>query len=100
MGLLKRGTTPETGVPPTGADGPAPEAAGGDADYANVAEVAAMKRRLKALEAEVQESRQMNRRLADVVDIVVELLVPAMDRDDERVTASLARLRGDEAPPE
>ena len=100
MGLLKRGTTPETGVPPAGAGGPAPQAAGGDADYASVAEVAAMKRRLKALEAEVQESRQMNRRLADVVDIVVELLVPAMDRDDERVTASLARLRGDEAPPE
>ena len=99
MGLLKRGTAPETGVPQASADATAPAAAGG-ADYASVAEVAAMKRRLKALEAEVQESRQMNRRLADVVDIVVELLVPAMDRDDERVTAALARLRGDEAPPE
>ena len=99
MGLLKRGTAPENDVAPTRADTPAPEVAG-DGDYASVAEVAAMKRRLKALEGEVQESRQMNRRLADVVDIVVELLVPAMDRDDERVTAALARLRGDEAAPE
>jgi hypothetical protein len=99
MGLLKRGTTPESDVTPPRADTPAPEVAG-DGDYASLAEVAAMKRRLKALEGEVQESRQMNRRLADVVDIVVELLVPAMDRDDERVTAALARLRGDEAPPE
>lgn len=91
MGLLKRGDPPETGVPHAEAQAPDPE-------YATAAEVVALRRRLKALEGEVQESRQMNRRLADVVDVVTELLVPAMDRDDERVTAALARLRGDDVP--
>lgn len=57
-----------------------------------------VERRLRALEQEVQELRAVSRRLADVVDVVTELLVPAMDRDDERVRAALDRLRpgGDE----
>ncbi|MGH3510495.1 MAG: DUF6752 domain-containing protein [Nocardioidaceae bacterium] len=47
--------------------------------------------RLDALEREVQELRQLSRRLADVLDVVGELLVPALDRDDERIRAALAR---------
>lgn len=52
----------------------------------------AMDRRIKALESEVQECRQVNRRLADLVDVVAELLVPALDRDDARVAQALTRL--------
>lgn len=49
-------------------------------------------RRLSALEREVQELRQLNRRLADALDVMTELLVPAMDRDDEKVREALRRL--------
>ena len=41
--------------------------------------------RVAALEAAVEENRRLNQRLADVVDVVTELLVPALDRDDARV---------------
>lgn len=51
-----------------------------------------MSRRITALEAEVQECRRTNRRLSDVIDVVAELLVPALDRDDARVAEALARL--------
>jgi len=51
-----------------------------------------VEKRLAALEREVQELRAVSRRLADVVDVVTELLVPAVDRDDERVAAALRRL--------
>lgn len=49
-------------------------------------------KRVKALEQEMQEVRQLNRRLADTLDVVTELLVPAMDRDDAKVRAALERL--------
>lgn len=48
--------------------------------------------RLAAVEEAVQENRRLNQRLADVVDVVTEVLVPAADRDDERMQAALARL--------
>lgn len=58
-----------------------------------------LRRRLATLEAEiaelssaVEENRRLNERLYDVLDVVTELLVPAMDRDDERVRAALAKL--------
>jgi hypothetical protein len=53
--------------------------------------VAELEERVVQLEAEVQECRALNRRLADVVDVVTELLVPAMDRDDEAVRQALER---------
>ena len=56
-----------------------------------VARAERLEERVSRLEAEIQESRALNRRLADVVDLVAELLVPAMDRDDERVRAALER---------
>lgn len=55
----------------------------------------ALVQRVRALEQEVQECRQLNRRLADVVDVVVELLVPAVDRDDTKLADTLRRLRPD-----
>jgi hypothetical protein len=48
--------------------------------------------RVAALEAAVQENRKLNQRLADVVDVVTEVLVPAADRDDERLRKALANL--------
>jgi hypothetical protein len=48
--------------------------------------------RVAALEAAAEESRMLSQRLADVVDVVTEVLVPAADRDDERLRAALANL--------
>jgi hypothetical protein len=45
--------------------------------------------RVSALEAAVDENRRLNQRLADVIDVVTEVLVPALDRDDERVRKAL-----------
>ncbi len=56
--------------------------------------------RVEALEAAVEENRRLNQRLADVVDVVTEILVPALDRDDERVKRALDDLNktlGDES---
>ena len=50
-------------------------------------------RRIAALEKEVQEQRRLNRRFAELVDVVEELLVPAVDRDEERLRTLLRRDR-------
>jgi hypothetical protein len=47
--------------------------------------------RVKLLEDEVQEGRRLHRRVAELTDIVVEILVPAADRDDERLRLALER---------
>ncbi len=49
--------------------------------------------RLAALEAEVQECRQLNRRIAELTDVVAELLIPVQDRDEERVAELLEQYR-------
>ena len=49
--------------------------------------------RLRELEAELQEHRQLNRRVAELTDLVTELLVPLARREDEEVAALLARYR-------
>ncbi|MGZ4644643.1 MAG: DUF6752 domain-containing protein [Blastococcus sp.] len=49
--------------------------------------------RLAALEEEVQEQRQLNRRIAELTDVVAELLVPIHDRDPDRVEEVLAAYR-------
>ena len=48
--------------------------------------------RVAALEEAVEENRRLNQRLADVIDVVTELLVPAVDRDDERLKEALGNL--------
>ena len=48
--------------------------------------------RVAALEEAVEENRRLNQRLADVIDVVTELLVPAVDRDDKRLKDALANL--------
>lgn len=53
--------------------------------------VPAMERRITELEQEVQEVRRLNRRLAELMDIVEELLVPISLRDEEKVRQYLDR---------
>lgn len=49
--------------------------------------------RLHALEQEVQENRQLNRRIAELTDVVAELLVPIQDRDEAKVNEILDKYR-------
>ena len=49
--------------------------------------------RLRELEAEVQENRRLNRLVAELTDLVTELVVPLARRDDAGVDAVLARYR-------
>lgn len=48
-------------------------------------EVDKAKRHVLSLEEELQEARRLNRRVAEVTDVVEELLLPAANRDDERL---------------
>jgi alkylation response protein AidB-like acyl-CoA dehydrogenase len=59
---------------------------------AGAREVTELQRRVAELEAEVQENRQLNSRLAELTDVVAELLVPLAERDEARVEQVL-RLR-------
>ena len=52
-----------------------------------------LQKRIERLEDEMQEARQLNRRLAEIADVVQELLIPAAERDDERVKALLEDYR-------
>jgi hypothetical protein len=51
--------------------------------------------RIADLEAEVQECRQLNLRLAELCDVTMELLLPIADQDRDRVEEVLARYRQD-----
>lgn len=54
--------------------------------------LSALEARIDRLEEDVAESRRLNERLSDVLDVVVELLVPAVDRDDARLAEALKNL--------
>ena len=47
--------------------------------------------RIKQLEAEVQECRQVNLRVAELTDVVAELLLPVAQRDESRIAEVLHR---------
>ncbi len=51
-----------------------------------------LQRDVAQLQSAVEESRRLNERLSDVLDVVVELLVPAVDRNDERLESALKKL--------
>jgi NTP pyrophosphatase (non-canonical NTP hydrolase) len=55
-------------------------------------QVEALRKEVGELRDAVEESRRLNERLSDVLDVVVELLVPAVDRNEERLAESLRRL--------
>jgi hypothetical protein len=58
-------------------------------------EIADLRKRVTLLENEVQELRQLNKRLAEVTDVVAEILLPAAQRDDSRLQELLARYERD-----
>jgi hypothetical protein len=60
-------------------------AAGLDADIRQLRE------RVEVLEREVQEARRLHQRLAELTDVVTEVLVPAADREDDKIRAILAK---------
>ena len=49
---------------------------------------ASVRARLDELEAEVQENRRLNRRVAELTDLVTELMVPLARREDAEVEQS------------
>ena len=50
-----------------------------------------LQRRLDELEAEVQECRQLNLRLAEVTDLVEQLLLPIAAQDQEKIAAAVEK---------
>lgn len=48
-----------------------------------------LRHRVEALESEIEELRQQNLRLAEIADVVQELLVPLASRDQARVVAAV-----------
>ena len=53
--------------------------------------VDALRKRVAVLEDEVQECRQLNLRLAELTDVVEELLLPVAQRDEQRVSDVLEK---------
>lgn len=53
------------------------------------AQLEALRARVAVLEEEVQECRQLNLRLAELTDVVQELLLPVAQRDEARVAEVL-----------
>ena len=47
--------------------------------------------RVDELEAEIQECRQLNLRLAELMDVVQELLLPVAQRDEEKLAVILRK---------
>lgn len=54
-------------------------------------EVRALRGRVERLEREVHEARRLHQRLAELTDVVSEVLVPAADRDDGKIRTILAK---------
>lgn len=50
-----------------------------------------LRKRVDELELEVQEARRLNRRVAELLDLVEELLLPVAQRDEKLVQEYLER---------
>jgi hypothetical protein len=53
-------------------------------------QVRSLTARVTELEAEMQEARRLNKRIAELTDVVAEVLLPAGQRDDERIRKALS----------
>jgi flagellar biosynthesis/type III secretory pathway chaperone len=51
----------------------------------------ALRDRVAELEEEVQECRQLNLRLAELTDVVQELLLPIAQRDEQKISEIMER---------
>ncbi|GAB7006834.1 hypothetical protein JCM18899A_43070 [Nocardioides sp. AN3] len=49
--------------------------------------------RVQRLERELEADRQLHRKIAELSDVVTELLIPIQDRDEARVSEVLAQYR-------
>ncbi|WP_300681175.1 DUF6752 domain-containing protein [Nocardioides sp.] len=52
-----------------------------------------LRSRVAALEAELEADRQLHRKIAELSDVVAELLVPIQDRDEKQVRELLSQYR-------
>lgn len=52
-----------------------------------------LRKRVAVLEQEVQECRQVNIRVAELCDVMMELLLPVAERDEKAITEVLDRYR-------
>lgn len=50
-----------------------------------------LRKRVKVLEDEVQECRRLNLRVAELTDLVMELLLPVSQQDEQKVRDLLVR---------
>jgi hypothetical protein len=57
------------------------------------AAIRSLEERVADLEADITELRRHNIRLAEIADVVQELLVPMASRDEERIRAALDRFQ-------
>jgi hypothetical protein len=60
---------------------------------AGLGAVRELEQRVADLEADVTEMRRHNLRLAEIVDVVQELLVPLASRDEARVQEAIKRFQ-------
>ena len=51
-----------------------------------------LRKDVDVLQESIEEYRRLNERLSDVLDIIEEILVPAVDRDEEKLRELLAKL--------
>jgi hypothetical protein len=58
---------------------------------ARVRSVAQLEQRVADLEADVSEMRQHNLRLAEIADVVQELLIPMASRDEAKIHEAIER---------
>jgi hypothetical protein len=49
--------------------------------------------RVQRLEQELEADRQLHRKIAELSDVVAELLIPIQDRDQDKVSEVLAQYR-------
>ena len=64
-----------------------------------LSETVYLPRRILDLEAAVMENRQLNRRLAELTDVMAELLIPATERDEEKLMELLRKFREEPLAP-
>lgn len=67
------------------------KAVAGRVGVAHARQVEELRERVAVLEDEVQECRQLNLRLAELTDVVADLLLPAAQRDEAKVAELLER---------